>query len=71
MATGGCPNPYRTKIHSLGRFNRFKVCAAANGWNDTKLVRLPILLKDSAWAIYDLLDEDNTHTYAHLKDAFL
>ena len=53
-------------------FKRFEVCAAANGWNDgQKLCRVPTLLQGRAWAVYDSLTEEETDTYAHLKDALL
>ena len=53
-------------------FKWFEVCYAANSWNDAKrLVSLPILLKGRAWAIYEVLTEEQTDTYAHLKEALL
>ena len=74
MATGSglaLPEPLQNE-DSRSWFKRFEVCAAANGSDDAKkLLRLPMLLKGHAWAIYDSLAEDNTDTYAHLKDALL
>lgn len=53
-------------------FKRFEVCAAANGWNDEKkLRRVPTLLQGRAWAVYDSLTDDETDTYAHLKEALM
>ena len=53
-------------------FKRFEVCAAANGWNDgQKLRRVPTLLQGCTWAVYGSLTEEETDTYAHLKDALL
>ena len=53
-------------------FKRFEVCAGANGWNDEKkLRRVPTLLQGRAWAVYDSLMEEETDTYAHLKEALL
>ena len=61
MATGGgltLPEHLQEE-DSCPWFKPFKVCAAANGWDDVKkLLRLPMLLKDHSWAIYDLLGED-------------
>ena len=53
-------------------FKRFEVCCAANGWNEAKqLLRLPTLLKGRAWAIFEVLDEEHTESYANLKRALL
>lgn len=53
-------------------FKRFEVCAGANGWNDEKkLRRVPTLLQGRAWAVYDSLTDEETDTYAHLKEALL
>ena len=74
MATGGglaLPEPLQDE-DSRSWFKRFEVCAAANGWDDTKkLLCLPTLLKGRAWAIYDVLGGGDTDTYDHLKDALL
>ena len=37
----------------------------------TELVARPTLLQGRAWAVYDSLTEEETDTYAHLKDALL
>ena len=47
------------------------MCASANEWNEEKLKRLPTLLRGRAWAVYDVLGERQTDTYAHLKTALL
>ena len=53
-------------------FRRFKVCSAANGWDEGKqLLRLPTLLKGRAWAVYEALGNDQTDTYDHQKAALL
>ena len=53
-------------------FKRYEVCVAANGWNDQKkLLRLSMLLKGRAWAIYDSLGDDQKDTYQNLKAAIL
>ena len=53
-------------------FKRFEVCTGANGWNnEKKLHRVPTLLQGRAWAVYDFLIEEETDTYAHLKEALL
>ena len=74
MATGGglaLPEPLQDE-DSRSWFKRFEVSAAANSWNDMKkLLRLPILLKGRAWAIYDALGKGDTDTYDHLKNALL
>ena len=62
MATGGglaLPEPLQDE-DSHSWFKQFKVCAAANGWDDTKK-----LLKGHVWAIYDSLGKDNTDTCNH------
>ena len=74
MATGGgLALPENLQDEDLRSwFKRFEVCAAANGWDEAKkLLRLPTQLRGRAWAIYDLLGEDSTDTYAHLKSALL
>ena len=74
MATGGglaLPENLQDE-DSRSWFKRFEVCAAANGWDEAKkLLRLPTLLRGSAWAIYDSFGEDSTDKYAHLKSALL
>ena len=53
-------------------FKHFEVCAGANGWNNKKkLRRVPTLLQGRAWAVYDSLTDEDTDTYAHLKEALL
>jgi len=53
MATGGglvLPEP-----DAQSWFKSFKVCAAANGWDTAKqLLRLPMLLRGRAWAIWEM-----------------
>jgi len=74
MATGvglALPEPLHDD-DALSWFKRYEVCVAANGWNDqTKLLRLPTLLKSRAWAVYDSLGDKHTDTYPHLKAALL
>ena len=53
-------------------FKRYEICATANGWSQaTRLARLPTLLKGRAWAIYEVLTEEQTDTYPHTKEALL
>ena len=53
-------------------FKRYEICATANSWNQaTRLARLPTLLKGRAWAIYEVLTEEQTDTYALAKEALL
>ena len=74
MATGvglTLPEPLHDE-DAKSWFKRYKVCVAANGWNDQKkLLRLPTLLKGRAWAIYDSLGDDQTDSYQNLKAAIL
>jgi len=35
------------------------------------LLRLPMLLRDRAWAMFDSLTEEETNPYDHLKTAIL
>ena len=73
-STGGgivLPEPLQDD-NARSWFKRFEVCCTANGWNEAKqLVSLPTLLKGRAWAIYEVLTEEQTDTYAHLKEALL
>ena len=51
-------------------FKRYEIYA--NSWNQaTRLARLPTLLKGRAWAIYEVLTEEQTDTYALAKEALL
>jgi len=53
-------------------FRCFEVCSAANDWDEGKqLLRLPTLLKEQAWAVYEALGNDETDTYAYLKAVLL
>ena len=53
-------------------FKRYETCCTANGWNQaTRLARLPTLLRGRAWAIFEVLTEEQMDTYAHLKEALL
>ena len=53
-------------------FKRHELCAAANKWNDArKLLRLPMLFKGRAWAIFESLHNGEKDTYDHLKRAIL
>ena len=76
MVTGGglaLPKPLVDDKEKLW-FKRYETCALANGWNDQKkLLRLPMLLKGRAWAIYDSLTGQGygPDTYEHLKAAIL
>jgi len=74
MATGGglaLPEPLHDD-NARSWFKRFEVCAAANGWDAAKqLLRLPTLLRERVWAIFDSLGDDDTDSYAHLKEALL
>jgi len=73
MATGGLA--LLEPLHdddARSWFKRFKVCAAANGWDTAKqLLCLPKLLRGRAWEIFDSLGDGDTDTYAHLKEALL
>jgi len=71
MATGG-GLALPESLHSQSWFKRFEVCAVANGWDAAKkLLRLPILLKGCAWAIFNSLGEDEIDSYDHLKITLL
>ena len=53
-------------------FKRFEVCAGVNGCNNkNKLRRVSTLLQGHAWAVFDSLTDEETDTYAHLKEALL
>ena len=77
MATGGGLAQPEPLVDNEARswFKRYEVCTSENGWNDQKKllqpVRLPTLLKGCSWAIYDLLQDEETDTYDHLKVAIL
>ena len=44
----------------------------ANGWNEAKqLLRLPMLLKGHAWAIFEALGEEHMGSHTNLKEALL
>ena len=74
MAIGGglaLPEPLDGK-DAKSWFKCYEVCASENGWNDQKeLLHLPTLLKECSWAVYDLLHDEDTDTYKHLKVAIL
>ena len=49
-------------------FRQFKVCVAANEWDEAKkFKRVLTLLKGQAWAVYEALTDEETDTYDHLK----
>ena len=53
-------------------FRQFKVCVAANEWDEAKKFRRVLtLLKGQAWAVYEALTDEETDTYDHLKTAIL
>ena len=72
MATGDklCLPEYLDDGDAGSWFKRFELCAAANEWNNAKmLLRLPTLFKGRAFAIFESLGDDDKDTYGHLKNA--
>ena len=51
---------------------RFEVSAAVNDRNNAKkLLRVPTMLKERVWAVFESLSDAETETYEHLKTTLL
>ena len=53
-------------------FKWFEVCAAANDRNNAKkLLRVPTMLKEQVWAVFESLSDAETEMYEHLQTTLL